>query len=307
MNPFQVLEPKTVVDPVCGMKVDPAHSAGSHTHEGTTYHFCSVHCWGKFRTNPGKYLGEREEEIAPPGAEYTCPMHPEVIQIGPGTCPECGMALEPKEISFDSAASQENPELDDMSRRFRIGLLFTIPVFLLAMSEMIPGRPVQQLIPEHFFNWIELVLATPVVVWCGKPFFERGWASILHRSPNMFTLIGIGTGAAYLYSLFATVLPGALPASFLREGRADVYFEAAAVIVTLVLLGQVLELRARARTSDAIRSLIGLAPKTARLVTATGRPRRSGRVHHCRRPAARPPRREGAGGRHGGGGLGDGG
>ncbi len=266
MNSFQIIQPKPVKDPVCGMEVDPDQSAGSHTHDGTTYHFCSIHCWGRFRTNPEKYVGEREPEEARPGAEHTCPMHPEVVQIGPGSCPKCGMALEPKEVTFESVADRENPELADMSRRFKISLLFTVPVFLLAMSEMIPGRPVQKLLPGAIFNWLQLVLATPVVVWCGKPFFERGWASIVNRSPNMFTLIAIGTGAAYVYSVLATVAPGILPAEFLEHGRASVYFEAAAVITGLVLLGQVLELRARERTGDALRSLIDLAPKQARIL-----------------------------------------
>jgi Cu+-exporting ATPase len=271
MNPFQILEPKTVKDPVCGMSVDPANAAGSHTHDGTDYHFCSIGCWGRFREDPMRYLGEREDVEVPAGVEYTCPMDPEVLQIGPGICPICGMALEPKQISFASLADQANPELADMTRRFRISLVFTIPVFLLAMSEMIPGQPLQHAVSGVGLNWLQLALATIVVLWCGRPLLERGWASVANRSPNMFTLIAIGTMAAYFYSLAATIVPGYLPEAFLSEhGVAPVYFEAAAVIISLVLLGQVLELRARERTGDAIKALVGLAPKNARILTSKG-------------------------------------
>jgi Cu+-exporting ATPase len=251
-------------DPVCGMDVDPEHPAGAHVHDGVKYYFCSRHCVERFRSDPERYLTGKGKPEEMPGGEYTCPMHPEVVQIGPGSCPKCGMALEPKVFTLEEAP---NPELEDMSRRFWISLALTVPVFLLAMSEMIPGQPVQQLLPAKALNWLQLVLATPVVLWGGWPFFERGWASVLHRQPNMFTLIAMGTGAAYGYSLAATLFPSVLPASFrTASGAAVVYFEAAAVITTLVLLGQVLELRARARTGDAIRALLGLAPKTARRI-----------------------------------------
>jgi len=207
------------------------------------------------------------EEIAGPAVMYTCPMHPEVQEPEPGACPLCGMALEPTTVMLE----EDNPELDDMTRRFTWSLLFTVPVFVLAMSEMIPGRPLQQVIPMQWMVWIQLVLATPVVLWAGKPFFERAVASLRNRSPNMFTLIGLGTGVAYLYSLVATLAPGLFPASFhSADGTVAVYFEAAAVIITLVLLGQVLELRARSRTSGAIKELLGLAPASARVVRDDG-------------------------------------
>jgi len=207
------------------------------------------------------------EEIAGPAIRYTCPMHPEVQQDEPGVCPICGMALEPTTVMLE----EDNPELDDMLRRFKLSLLFTLPVFFLAMSEMIPGRPVQQAIPAPWMGWIQLLLATPVVLWAGKPFFERAVTSLRNRSPNMFTLIGLGTGVAYTYSLVATIAPGVFPASFQdAEGAVAVYFEAAAVIITLVLMGQVLELRARSRTSSAIKELLGLAPATARVVRDDG-------------------------------------
>ena len=269
MNPFQILEPKTVKDPVCGMDVDPANAAGEHTHGGTTYHFCSIGCWGRFRSDPVRYLGGSDQVDAPADVEYTCPMDPEIVQIGPGACPICGMALEPKQISFRTLTDQPNPELLDMTRRFRVSLFFTIPVFLLAMSEMIPGQPLQHAVPGVWLAWVQLALATVVVLWSGRPLLERGWASIGNRSPNMFTLITIGTMAAYLYSVVATIVPGHLPEAFRNQhGVVPVYFEAAAVIISLVLLGQVLELRARERTGDAIKALIGLAPKTARILTS---------------------------------------
>jgi Cu+-exporting ATPase len=241
------------------MDVDPNHPAGVHEYRGVTYHFCSQHCLQKFKAEPEQYLSVKARPEAMPAGEYTCPMHPEVVQIGPGSCPKCGMALEPKVFT---AEEQANPELEDMSRRFWISLVFTVPLLIWAMADMLPGWPLRGM------NWLQLVLATPVVLWCGRPFFERGWESIVNRSPNMFTLIAIGTGAAYLYSLVATLLPGFLPASLRgHHGEAAVYFEAAAVITTLVLLGQVLELRARAKTSGAIKELLGLAPKTATRIT----------------------------------------
>jgi Cu+-exporting ATPase len=200
--------------------------------------------------------------------QYTCPMHPEVVRDAPGACPICGMALEPQ----TTAAEEEgNPELREMSRRFWVSLVLTLPVLALAMSEMLPGQPLQHLLSSGVITWIELILATPVVLWGGKPFFERGWASVVNRSPNMFTLIAIGTGTAYGYSLIASLFPGIFPASFRdAEGHVALYFEAAAVIATLVLLGQVLELRARSKTSSAIKALLGLAPKTARRLRGDG-------------------------------------
>lgn len=200
--------------------------------------------------------------------EYICPMHPEIVRDEPGTCPICGMALEPRVVALEE---EENPELKDMKRRFRVSAALTLPVFFLAMSEMIPGQPIQHALSPRLLTFIQFALATPVVLWGGWPFFERGWASIVNRSPNMFTLIAIGAGAAWLYSVIATFLPNIFPASFRGHGgEAAVYFEAAAVITTLVLLGQVLELRARGRTSSAIKTLLGLAPKTARIIRPNG-------------------------------------
>ncbi len=237
----------TFIDPVCGMQVNPESAAGSHTHEGQTYYFCSTGCLDKFRADPAKYLAPRPAQIEQPSAaRYTCPMHPEIIRDKPGSCPICGMALEPMVASIDES---ENPELIDMRRRFWISLILTAPVFVSAMA-----------LPESRTRvFFEMALATPVVLWGGWPFFVRAWQSILTRNLNMFTLIGLGTGVAYAYSVAALLL-----------GRADVYFEAAAVIVTLVLLGQVLELKARSQTGAAIRALLGLAPKTARQVREDG-------------------------------------
>ncbi len=274
----------TVKDPVCMMDVDPNSAAGSHTHEGTTYHFCSTWCRDKFAENPAGYLSPPTSapdgvKAAPPppkapkGAIYTCPMHPEVRQVGPGACPKCGMALEPEAIDFDSAGEEEeNPELADMTRRFWVGVALAAPVFLMSMSEMIPGLGwLHEAIPARLGPVVQLLLATPVVLWCGWPFFVRGWASLVNRSLNMFTLIAMGTGTAYLYSVVATLAPGIFPESFAGHGGVvPVYFEAAAVITVLVLLGQVLELRARSRTSGAIRALLGLAPKTARIIREDG-------------------------------------
>jgi Cu+-exporting ATPase len=260
----------TPVDPVCGMEVA---EGGPHrwAHEGTTYHFCGVRCAERFREDPGRFLDpDRADPEAPPGVKYTCPMHPEIVQEGPGTCPLCGMALEPAEIT---AEAEENPELLDMRRRFRVSLALTLPVFVVAMAEMIPGRPLDAVLPaEPVRAWSQLVLATPVVLWGGAPFFVRGWASLRTRQLNMFTLIALGSGAAYGFSVVATLAPGIFPRSFRTEtGAVPVYFEAAAVIVTLVLLGQVLELRARSRTGAAIRALLGLTPKTARRIDDDGR------------------------------------
>jgi Cu+-exporting ATPase len=256
-------------DPVCGMSVDP-DSEGRVEYAGTTYLFCSDGCRRKFEERPEQFLGAKPAPVVAtdPSAVYTCPMHPEIEQVGPGSCPLCGMALEPLEISAD--APEDTSELDDMRRRFRGSLLFTVPVFVLSMGEMIPGISFDPWIAERVRPWIELALATPVVLWAGLPFFQRAWQSLRARSPNMFTLIGIGVGVSYLYSLAAVVRPAWFPPSFHRHGSVGVYFEAAAVIITLVLLGQVLELRARSRTGAAIRSLLQLAPKTARLVRDDG-------------------------------------
>jgi len=207
---------------------------------------------------------ERETPVAPTRTEYTCPMHPEIVRSGPGSCPICGMALEPRTVG---AAEKENPELRDMTLRFWVSVALTLPLLAIAMADMLPGMPVQHVLPASWLSWIELVLATPVVLWGGLPFFQRGWMSIVNRYTNMFTLIAMGTGVAYFYSLVAVIFPGAFPSSFGdMSGRPPVYFEAAAAIVTLVLLGQVLELRARSRTGTAIRALLGLAPPTARVL-----------------------------------------
>src|SRR5215471_1477430 len=295
-------------DPVCGMIVDPRKAAGTEVYNGVTYAFCSPHCLEKFRAHPAQYVTSTHDTHrgAPVvGAVYTCPMHPEVRQNRPGTCPICGMALEPFTVASPrtqttyvcpmhpeivrsepgtcpicgmalephtvSVEEEVNPELVDMTRRFWISLLLTVPLVLLAMSEMLPGQPVQHALSAPLLTWVQLVFATPVVLWGGWPFFTRGWASLVNRSLNMFTLIAIGTGTAYVYSVIAALLPGIFPASFrTHSGAVAVYFEAAAVITTLVLLGQVLELRARSQTSSAIKALLGLAPKTARRLRDDG-------------------------------------
>jgi Cu+-exporting ATPase len=257
-------------DPVCGMAVAPD---GPHRHEhgGETYRFCSARCLERFRAAPERFLGDgtSDEPPAPAAAgPWTCPMHPEIVRDAPGSCPICGMALEPMGVA---AAEQESPELADMSRRFWGSLVLTLPVFAIAMTEMVHGNPLTARFSPRALAWTQLVLGTPVVLWGGWPFFVRGWASIRSRHLNMFTLIAVGTGASWLYSTVATLVPGVFPDSFRGpDGRVAVYFEAAAVIVTLVLLGQVLELRARHRTGAAIRSLLGLAPKTARRVDEQG-------------------------------------
>ncbi|MEE8270351.1 MAG: heavy metal translocating P-type ATPase [Alphaproteobacteria bacterium] len=257
-------------DPVCGMAVDPATATHRHDHRGATYYFCCAGCREKFRGAPDRYLSGAgaAAEPAPAGTLYTCPMHPEIVQEGPGSCPICGMALEPQGIPADDGP---NPELIDMSRRFWIGALFTVPVLALEMIEHVPGLSLRGAIPATATNWIQLVLATPVVLWGGLPFFQRGWASLVSRHLNMFTLIALGTGTAYTYSLVATIMPGIFAAAFRgAAGEVAVYFESAAVITVLVLLGQVLELRARERTGGAIRALLGLAPTTARRVRDDG-------------------------------------
>jgi Cu+-exporting ATPase len=264
----------TAADPVCGMKVDAASAAGQSEHAGTAYFFCSTSCKRKFDAEPMRYLhlaGSHATPDAKPqeGVIYTCPMHPEIVRDKPGSCPICGMALEP----MSGMGEEANPELEDMSRRFWICLALTAPLLLLTMGEMFVGQEfIARLFPGRVLSWIQLALATPVVLWGGFPFFERGWASLKNRSLNMFTLISIGTGAAYGYSLVAAFFPEAFPASFRGHHESiPVYFEAAAVITTLVLLGQVLELRARSQTSSAIKSLLGLAPKTARRILDDGR------------------------------------
>ncbi len=257
----------TVVDPVCGMKVDPTTSRHRFEHAGTTFHFCSSGCQAVFAADPAKYLAPKVSapKTAAPvqaGAVHTCPMHPQIRQQGPGSCPICGMALEPVEVTAEAAP---NHELHDMTRRFWVGLALALPVFILEMGGHVPALGLHDLVPPRTSIWIQFVLSTPVVLWAGWPFFQRGWASLVSRHLNMFTLIALGTGAAYLYSLVATFAPGIFPAGFRgMGGTVAVYYEAAAVITVLVLLGQVLELRARAQTGNAIRALLNLAPKTAR-------------------------------------------
>ena len=328
-----ILQPKTVIDPVCGMSVDPAKARGSAEHAGKTYYFCSPHCVEKFKADPEKYLAQgpsaahmthpvqiaqlqlgqskpataadsgkwvarpgspqftcpmdpEVKQAAPgpcpkcgmalepvvsfavPTAEYVCPMHPEIVRAEPGSCPICGMALEPR---VASAAEEASPELVDMTRRFWVSTAFAAPVLALAMSDLIPGQPVQRVISHGVMPWLQFLLATPAVVWGGWPLFQRGWASVVNRHLNMFTLIAIGTGTAYLYSVAATAAPGLFPESFRGEmGGPAIYFETAAVITALVLMGQVMELRARSQTSSAIRALLDLSPKNARRLRADG-------------------------------------
>ncbi|HEX6999628.1 MAG TPA: heavy metal translocating P-type ATPase [Gammaproteobacteria bacterium] len=260
--------PPLAKDPVCGMSVDPTR-ARSATHEGRTYHFCSARCLDRFVAEPARYAqGAPARERAPAGTIWTCPMHPEIRRTEPGACPICGMALEPV---TPTAEEGENAELKDMTRRFRVSAALTVPLLWPMLGELAPALNPMRWLPHDAVAWAELALATPVVLWGGAPFFVRGWQSIVNRSLNMFTLIALGTGAAWAFSVLATVAPGALPASF-REaaGELPLYFEAAAVIVTLVLLGQVLELKARAQTSGAIRALLRLAPKTAHRLDAQG-------------------------------------
>ena len=259
-----------VVDPVCGMTVDPETSKHRADYRDVTYHFCSAGCRTKFAAAPEQYLAKGNAEAqranVPEGTVYTCPMHPQIRQIGPGSCPICGMALEPELVSLDD---QPNPELADMTRRFWVGLALALPVVVLEMGGHLVGG--HGWIDQTFSNWIQFVLAAPVVLWAGWPFFERGWQSLLTRNLNMFTLIAMGVGVALAYSVVATVAPGIFPPAFRsHDGAVAVYFEAAAVITVLVLLGQVLELRAREATSGAIKALLDLAPKTARLVDETG-------------------------------------
>ena len=261
----------TTTDPVCGMTVDPATVGHSAEFEGETFHFCCAGCRDKFNAAPAAYRDGAPPPAnpMPEGTLYTCPMDPEIVQEGPGTCPICGMALEPMGIPDPD---QPNEELIDMSRRFWIAAALTLPVLMMEMAAHLFALPVDRVIPPALNPWIQLVLATPVVAWAGQPFFQRGWTSIVTRKLNMFTLIAIGTGTAYVYSVAATVAPGLFPPAFRApDGTVAVYFESAAVITVLVLLGQVLELRARERTGGAIRALLDLAPKTARRIGADGR------------------------------------
>ncbi|HTM26574.1 MAG TPA: heavy metal translocating P-type ATPase [Vicinamibacterales bacterium] len=259
----------TAIDPVCGMTVDTSTPLKTD-YRGATYYFCNPGCLAKFEADPTRYLdaadapgGKRPEPAASPDAIYTCPMHPEIRQKGPGACPICGMALEPAMVTLDAAP---NAELVDMTRRFWIAAALGFPVMAFAMAEMLAPDAAHRAIAPQAANWIQLLLATPVVLWAGWPFFVRAWDSILNRSPNMFTLIGAGVAAAYGYSAAATAAPGIFPDGFRMHGRVEPYFDTAVVITVLVLLGQVLELRARGRTSLALKGLLGLAPKTARRV-----------------------------------------
>ena len=268
---------RTVKDPVCGMMVDPERTAHHAEHDGHSFHFCSARCHDKFVAAPEQYLEPEAKPAAPEqagqaspqrGILYTCPMHPEIRQEGPGNCPICGMALEPVGASLEEGP---NPELVDMTRRFWIGLVLSVPLLVLEMGSHIPALGLHDLVPPRISIWIQFLLATPVVLWAGWPLLERGWQSFRRRSLNMFSLIALGVGVAYLFSLAATFLPGLFPASFRgMDGVVAVYYEAAAVITVLVLLGQVLELRAREQTGGAIRALLNLAPKTARRIEENG-------------------------------------
>ena len=286
--------PADVLDPVCGMTISPDDAAGHVDHKGHTYYFCSESCLEQFRADPERFIDPQRKEAASadanPEAEYTCPMHPEIRQKGPGSCPICGMALEPVAMTLEE---QPNEELEDMTRRFQWSLVLTAPILAFMVAEFLPGQPLHHLLPSGTLNWIELAIATPVVLWGGWPFFQRGWASVLSRHLNMFTLIALGVGAAYAFSVVATIAPGLFPDSFRMNGAVAVYFEPAAVIVVLVLLGQVLELRARSRTSTAIRNLLGLAPKTARRIAPDGTEHdvALGEVHVGERLRVRPGER----------------
>ena len=269
-NDAHATEGGSVKDPVCGMDVDPQTAKHKAEHGGKTYYFCAAGCRTKFIAEPLKYLERGSASPAPlevpEGAIYTCPMHPEIRQVGPGACPICGMALEPETVSTETGP---NPELADMTRRFWIGLALTIPVFALEMGGHLIN--LHQSIGQQNSNWAQLVLATPVVLWAGWPFFERAWMSLKTRNLNMFTLIALGTGAAWIYSIIGTLLPRLFPAALrLQDGSVAIYFEAAAVITVLVLLGQALELKAREQTSGAIRALLDLSPKIARRIKANG-------------------------------------
>lgn len=258
-----------VQDPVCGMMVDPLSAAGHYDYAGTTYYFCHPHCEERFRGDPDGYLNgtvkpSMDETPAEPGTTYICPMCPDVASEKPAACPSCGMALEPATVTVEETV---NPELVQMTRRFWIGLVLTCPVLASAMLEMVFSQSLRDVVSPTAFTWLPFILVTPVVGWVGWPFFQRGWASVVNRRLNMFTLIALGTGTAYLYSVAATLVPDLFPQSFrASNGDVPVYFESAAVIIVLVALGQVLEIRARTRTTDALKALLGLAPKTARVV-----------------------------------------
>ncbi len=284
-NPEQYLKPVLATDPVCHMQVDPAKAKANTTYKGTTYSFCCQGCHDKFVLEPEKYLQLSTPSLvmpaiapAPPSAnpiktgtvaaEYVCPMDPGVHEKHPGACPLCGMALEPRTVTVD----EKNPELDDMRRRFWVGVALTIPLLAVMVDGFLPAHPIAGLLGTRVLGWVEFALATPVVLWCGWPFLERAWNSVRTWHLNMFTLIGLGVGVSYLYSLGALLFAQYVPPTMRApDGSVNLYFEPAAVITTLVLLGQVLELKARSRTSSALRALLGLAPKTARVVLADGR------------------------------------
>ncbi|CAH2398260.1 heavy metal translocating P-type ATPase [Mesorhizobium escarrei] len=259
----------TATDPVCGMRVERAAAKHFSRHEGQGFYFCSAGCKVKFEAEPAKYLGDRPvPQAMPKGTQYTCPMHPEIVRDKPGACPICGMALEP--MGVPTGDEGPNPELVDFTRRFWVSAVLSVPLLIFAMAPML-GLTFSALTEDSTRIWVELALASPVVLWAASPFFHRGWDSVLNRSPNMWTLISLGVGAAYLYSVAATLFPDLFPHQFRgHEGTVPVYFEAAAVIVALVFLGQVLELRAREKTGSAIRALLDLAPKTARLIGDDG-------------------------------------
>ncbi|MEO1018917.1 MAG: HAD-IC family P-type ATPase [Pseudomonadota bacterium] len=254
-------------DPVCGMTVQRSSGKSTAAHEGYTYYFCSERCREKFASDPEQYLSKHEPEVMPEGTLYTCPMHPEIVQEGPGSCPKCGMALEPKGIP---PADAKNHELIDFTRRLIIATPPALALLILEMGQHLTGIDLLPFMSERTEQELQLVLAIPVVIYSGWPFFARGAASIRTMNLNMFTLIAIGTGAAFIYSLIAVFLPGIFPAEMREHGVVPVYFEAASVIIALVLLGQVLELRARERTGGAIRALLDLAPKTALRVAKDG-------------------------------------
>lgn len=263
---------KKAIDPVCGMTVQPLQAAAIKTYKNKDYYFCSNKCAQKFEAEPQKFLSEKPaakpSEETDTDAIYTCPMHPEVRQKGPGSCPMCGMALEPEE---ETAEEKSNPELISMTRRFWISVILTAPIVFIAMGHHIFPKFIESIASMHALHWFELMLATPVVLWCGWPFYVRCWQSFVNRSLNMFTLIAIGVSTSYIYSVIALIAPQIFPASFRNTaGGVDVYFEPAAVITALVLMGQVMELRARSKTSSAIKELLGLAPKTARKIFEDG-------------------------------------
>jgi Cu+-exporting ATPase len=298
--------PATVVDPICGMKISSEKASGTQEYKGQTYYFCGQSCAREFQADPASFVMPKQnsslqtakvlrftcpmhsevsrkapgscpkcgmalESVRPSApakhSDWTCPMHPQISEVGPGQCPICGMALEPRQVTAD----ESNPELTNMSRRFWVGAALTLPLLALMVSDLLPSQPLQHLIKPDILGWLQFALATPVVLWGGLPFFQRGWQSIIHRSPNMFTLISIGTGAAYLYSLVAVIAPSLFPPSFRdMSGNVPLYFEASTVVTVLVLLGQVLELKARTQTSSAIKALLGLVPNTARRVAVDG-------------------------------------